>query len=304
MTIPAPASPGLPERLGADTLAALQVALANSKARTTRRAYGTAWAAWSVFADAHGLEELPAEPAAVAAYLAHRHKEGVGIATLRMAATAIAAAHAHVGEPNPCAHLVVREALRGLAKESRDRPPRQAAGLTAEAVAAIRATIGQSSKRKVVRDMALIAVLADAGLRRSEAVALRWGDVQTEPDGSGRVTIRWSKSDQEGEGAVVALTIQAMADLARWAALTDSSPSTQVFALSGSQVSRIVARRAGDAGLGDGFSGHSGRVGMAQRMTRNGAPAAAVMRQGRWSTSRMVARYTREIAAGEALRYL
>ena len=57
-------------------------------------------------------------------------------------------------------------------------------------------------------------------------------------------------------------------------------------------------------GLGDGFTGHSGRAGMAQRMTRNGAPAAAVMRQGRWSTVRMVARYTRNESAAEALNYL
>jgi len=51
-------------------------------------------------------------------------------------------------------------------------------------------------------------------------------------------------------------------------------------------------------------SGHSGRVGMAQRMTRNGAPTAATMRQGRWATTRMVARYTRNEPAAEALRYL
>ena len=39
-------------------------------------------------------------------------------------------------------------------------------------------------------------------------------------------------------------------------------------------------------------------------MTRNGAPVAAVMRQGRWQSVRMVASYTRNEAAGEALRYL
>ena len=32
--------------------------------------------------------------------------------------------------------------------------------------------------------------------------------------------------------------------------------------------------------------------------------AAAVMRQGRWASARMVARYTRNEAASEALRYL
>jgi len=76
-----------------------------------------------------------------------------------------------------------------------------------------------------------------------------------------------------------------------------------VFGLSDRQISRWIAAAAKAAGLGEGFSGHSGRVGMAQRMTRNGAPAAAVMRQGRWTT-RMVARYTRNVTAAEALRYL
>ena len=43
---------------------------------------------------------------------------------------------------------------------------------------------------------------------------------------------------------------------------------------------------------------------MAITMTCNGAPAAAVMRQGRWSTTRMVATYTRNETAGAALKYL
>ena len=152
--------------------------------------------------------------------------------------------------------------------------------------------------------MALIAVLADAGLRRSEAVELRWGDVLADADGSGRLTIRHSKTDQTREGAVVALTVQAMADLARWAAFTDSDPDAPVFGVSAEHVSRIVAKRAAAAGLGDGFSGRSRRVGMARRMTRNGAPAAAIMRQGRWASSGMISRYTRSERVAEALRYL
>ena len=77
-----------------------------------------------------------------------------------------------------------------------------------------------------------------------------------------------------------------------------------VFDLSDRQVGRRVAAMAKLAGLGDGFSGHSGRVGMAVKMTRNGAPAAPVMRQGRWETTRMISRYTRNETAAEALRYL
>ncbi len=49
----------------------------------------------------------------------------------------------------------------------------------------------------------------------------------------------------------------------------------------------------GAAGLGEGFSGHSGRIGMARRMVAAGAPNAAVQNQGRWKHGDMVARYTR-----------
>ena len=44
--------------------------------------------------------------------------------------------------------------------------------------------------------------------------------------------------------------------------------------------------------LGDGFSGHSGRIGMALRMGAVGAPKAAVQHQGRWKHGDVVARYT------------
>ena len=48
------------------------------------------------------------------------------------------------------------------------------------AVAQARATV----------DLAIIGVLTDGGLRRSEAAALTWGDVGFWPDGTARITIQ------------------------------------------------------------------------------------------------------------------
>ena len=59
-------------------------------------------------------------------------------------------------------------------------------------------------------DLALVAALSDAGLRRSEASSLTWGDVQRWDDGSGRITVIRSKTDVEAQGAVVAITPAAM----------------------------------------------------------------------------------------------
>ena len=51
-------------------------------------------------------------------------------------------------------------------------------------------------------------------------------------------------------------------------------------------------RRAQAAGLGKGFSGHSGRVGMAQDLAATGVELPALMTAGRWKSAKMPARYT------------
>ena len=62
-------------------------------------------------------------------------------------------------------------------------------------------------------------------------------------------------------------------------------------------INRRVKATAQAAGLGEGFSGHSGRVALARRMGRASAPDSAIMREGRWSSSAMVAKYARGDAA-------
>ena len=132
-------------------------------------------------------------------------------------------------------------------------------------------------------DLALVAVLSDGGLRRSEAAALTWGDVQRWDDGSGRITVIRSKTDVEAQGAVVAITPAAMKALDAIRPVGVDG-EVKVFGLSESQIARRVKAIARAAGLADWefFSGHSGRVGMARRMAQNGAPTHEIERQGRW----------------------
>ncbi|MDE0406597.1 MAG: tyrosine-type recombinase/integrase [Alphaproteobacteria bacterium] len=195
---------------------------------------------------------------------------------------------------------VVFRTPRGWYGAQSGREVRQANPLTAEAVLAIRAHL-RGAPRRSARDMAMCSVMSDAGLRRSEAAALLWRDIAGEPDGSGRVTVRRSKTDQEGEGATVAITPAAMQDLDQLARLAGRNPEHRVFGCSDRTIARRIAALAEAAELGPGYSGH---VGMAMRMTRAGALATVVMRQARWETEKMVARYTRNEAAGEALKYL
>lgn len=288
------------------------------RAANTRASYRSAWTAWQAWADENGTRALPAIPATVAAYLAHRAAAGAKLSTVKVAKAAIAAVHKEAGAVNPCASPLVTKAVRALARAAADAgnaEQKQAAALTGEALAAIRATAieprtgrggrletAANATRRGLLDIALCAVMADGGLRRSEAAALVWGDVSRADDGSGRVTIRQSNADGEGADAVVVISARAMADLD--AIRSGAGDETRVFGLSAAQVHRRLKEAAKAAGLGAGFSGQSGRVGMARRMTSNGAPVSVTMNQGRWKSPRMVARYTRGEAESAALAYL
>ena len=131
--------------------------------------------------------------------------------------------------------------------------------------------------RVIVVAVAIASLLSDAGLRRSEAAALTWADIERAADGSGRVTVRRSKTDQAGQGAILYVTAATTAALD---AIRQGAPdAAPVFGLSAGQIGRRIAAAA--AGLGAGYSGHSGRVGLAVRMTAKGAPTHAVMLAGR-----------------------
>ena len=283
----------------------------------TRRTYDTQWRIFTAWCGEVGLVSLPAEPLTVARYLAARAGSGASIATLRLATSAIAKAHEWAKLESPCRDPGVRASLKGWGRRLA-KPQRQSGALTADVLAVIRLTAVQprrrgrgietaeQAKERARFDVALVAALSDAGLRRSEAAALTWADVQRWDDGSGRITVERSKTDVEAQGATVAITPAAMRALDAIRP-TGAGGGEKVFALSESQIARRVKAIARAAGLADWefFSGHSGRVGVARRMAQNGAPTHEIERQGRWKQGGgMVGRYTRGETAGSALRYL
>ena len=116
-------------------------------------------------------------------------------------------------------------------------------------------------------DLAIIGVMADGGLRREEAAALAWGDVEFWLDGTARLTVR--KGKNQPDPATVALT-ETTARALRGIQPDGADPAAPVFGLTGETLANRIRAAARAAGLGEDFSGHSGRVGMARRMVAAG----------------------------------
>ena len=110
----------------------------SARSESTRRNYRSQWRAWSQWAEYRGVSALPAHPDMVEAYLSERAEFGHKSSTLRTAASAIAFVHAMNEIPSPVNHNV-RETLKGLSDQY-GRGQKQATALTAEGLAAIRAT--------------------------------------------------------------------------------------------------------------------------------------------------------------------
>ena len=78
-------------------------------------------------------------------------------------------------------------------------------------------------------------------LRRAEAASLTWSDVRRAPDGSGRLTVRYSKTDQRGEGKVLWISPDSMTSLELVASLHPQKPTDPLFDLSPPQITRHTA---------------------------------------------------------------
>ena len=294
--------------LTTDQEAAILDALDASRSKATERVYKSAWGRFVSWADAQGYDALPAAPETVAAYLASRAASGLSPASMKLDRAAIRDAHRSASRPDPTQHPGVANVARGIVRAAavNGHAPRQAAGLTSDALAAIRATAhlprrGPSgrqeseatARKRGNRDVAIASTMRDGLLRRSEAAALAWGDIELRSDGTGRLTIRRSKTDQAGEGSVQFLGKGTAAAL-RTIRPKDAAATAKVFGVKcGRSIARRLSAMAKAAGLDGHFGGHSGRVGMARDLVAAGASVAAVQIAGRWASSRMPAHYAR-----------
>ncbi len=307
--------------------AAAAAGIADHWAPETRRAYAAVWDSWRRWAAAVDVSALPAEPEHLLGWLndtalGEDGRPRLSVSRVGQMLASVAAAHRAMapdaGAPgeNPASHPTVRRWVRDFRRRcaaGADSAPRTAAPLRAADAAAIRATAlvarqtpsgrlegPQRAERRGTADRVIVGLLRDALLRRSEAAAVRWGDIETAPDGSGRLRLRPAHSDDD-ERPELWLSPTTMGDIAAWRALqteagADTGPDAPLLGLSGASIARRLDAAGRAAGLPHRLTGHSGRVGMTQDLIAAGAPLPAVTQAGRWTSPQQPARYARRLA--------
>ncbi|GAB6987824.1 hypothetical protein JCM10369A_43530 [Nocardioides pyridinolyticus] len=274
----------MPTGLTVQDAVRIAAALEASLAPSTRVLYAHTWRVWARWCAARGLEPLPADPAALAAYLVERAADGTAVVTLDLACTAIRHVHLQQGLANPAGTALVRQVRLGLRRTYGTAPRRLARPLTTDEIRQILAAI-DTSVPIGVRDTAIILLGYASAMRGSELAALTLADIDPKPAGL-LITIRHSKTDQgrHGQRVAVAHSSHAATDpvaaLAAWTRLRrtqldddiDGEPSalfTRIWQtrisdqpLGNWVVARMLRHRAEQAGLdGTRITAHSLRAG-------------------------------------------
>ena len=276
-----------------------------SVAPGTRLVYASHWRTWQDWCADSNAPDLPTTPEHLAIYLAERATRHV-MSTVRTAAAAVAFYHIRSGYENPAQDKDVTRVLGGLARQHPSQP-RQVQGLTSLRLAGISAVAhiarGWESKAEAqlrgIMDLAMIGLMRDSLLRRSEAAALTWDDLTEEEDGSGRLYISHSKTDQEreGEGAVTFVSPQTM----RWVnQVREAAVGREtIIGLCSHHIARRIVSGAAAAGLKGRYGGHSPRIGMAQDLAEVNTGLLSMLQVGRWKRPETLLLYIRNIAAGQ-----
>lgn len=130
LTLPVPVTDmtdrrlGLPVGLTVDDALRIAAALDAAHAESTRTLYAHTWRVWERWCAQRGIHALPADPAALAAYVVERAADGTAVTTLNMACTAIRHMHRQHGLANPAEDETVRQVRLGLRRTYGTAPRR------------------------------------------------------------------------------------------------------------------------------------------------------------------------------------
>jgi len=300
--------PLLPGLVQAETERADAYARA-ARAENTHRGYRADWTIFTAWCAGRGKSALPASAAVVRRFIGAEADRGRSPATIERRLAAIRHYHRIGGQVPPTEQPdagPLRETMAGIRRARGGAVVRKDAADAAILERLLATITGDGVRAR--RDRAVLVIGMAAALRRSELVALTMNDVALVPEGL-RLTIRGSKTDQAGRGAVIAIPegmrLAPKARLMAWLAAAghDEGPlfrrltrgdEPMAVAMSDRAVARLVQGAAVRAGLDPRrFAGHSLRAGFLTESAARGATIFKMQEVSRHKTVQILADYVR-----------
>jgi site-specific recombinase XerD len=256
-----------------------------SKAKATQEAYGSDFRIFESWCRPRGLSALPATAESLCAFLADQTALGKRASTLGRRLAAIRYFHRAAGHETPTGDEKVKAVLSGIRRTIGAAPVRKKAA-TSDIVLGMVSGNGQSLRE--LRDRAILLLGFAGAFRRSELVALNVEDIEETVQGM-LVTLRRSKTDQEGVGRRVAIPrgeiacpVKAVEAWLEAAGIAEGAVFVRIWNKRAQRVTsrRLAARnvavivKAGAAHLGFDpatFGGHSLRAGFVTSAVKRGA---------------------------------
>ena len=269
-----------------------------SRSDATWRAYAHDWQRFASWCASVDQPALPANATTICAFIATEADAGLVATTLARRLAAIRVVHEGNQQPSSHDAPAVREVMRGIRNRQKGRVVAKKAPLLDTELALLVDTLDMSTLAGT-RDRALLLIGFAAALRRSELVGINVEHLSFRPEGLS-LTIPFSKTDQSGEGAEIAVpavplsrycsvtAIQAWLTMSK---LTEGpvfrrlrrGPSIGKERLSDSSVAKLIKRCARDAGHKNVsmFAGHSLRRGFITTAARKRSDVFAIAAQSR-----------------------
>ena len=298
-------------------------AISSELSENTRTAYQKGWGRFTDYCVAEQIgDPLSVSPDEVAQFfvrLATRPSPQSGVilsmGTVMLYKSAVNKKYLEAGKPSPTSHPVVRSTLRGLAR-LKGSSSRKVEALREYHIEAMLRACPQTLIGK--RDAAIIAIGFAGALRRSEICNLVVEDVEfldsRDNDGHGMwITIRQSKTDQQGKGQRVAIvdgrTIRPIGRIRLWLESSGITrgPVFQTMKRGGhlrgrpmhhSDIPRILKHYAAHIGLDPkNIAGHSLRAGFVTSAAVHHARLDKIMAVSRHTNPSTVMGYIRDADA-------
>ena len=254
------------------------------------------------WAESNALPLFPIQPAHLASYI-EAMQSGYRSATIHSRITSLRAICFYGKLDDPTKSAEVKLALRRMYR-TLGRHQKQAYPLTRDILEQLLNRCNASPMGR--RNELLLRIGYETMRRSAEICSFRFDDLIKLPDGRHALLLRFSKTDQEGEGRIISISDLLARRIDRWSrrlALKQgpilraiSKDKRELGPLKSGAINPILCDLQHRAKLTHlpKLTGHSFRVGAALDMLRSGVPLEKIMLRGGWRKRSTALRYLKE----------